>query len=158
MGWDLKAKAINGGRNRKRGGRSGSLPIFITQPDDYSGAEFSTGTFTAVAESPDPENPSVTYQWQYRLIGGEWTDAIDGVQPQGTDVSGAKSTTLTLANISGSADGIEIRCEACNVHGCTFSSVATITITSAVFFFITEAGDFFVDESGADNFIDERSA
>jgi hypothetical protein len=156
--YDLKAKAIDAGRNRTRGGIPPQVPFFTLNPITVEIAEFGSAQFTATAESPDtPPSPILGYQWQYRIPPGDWLDAVDGPGEFGTVVSGSQTQTLTLSNVSGNADGVEVRCSATNQWGTGYSRVATIVITSGTWFILTEDGNSVVDEPATNFVVDERS-
>ena len=157
--YDLKAKAITGGRNAQRGGIPPQAPIFIDQPEDVFLDEFGSAQFTATAESPDvPPSPILGYQWQFQRPGETfWVDATDGPQPNGTVVTGATTQTVTISNVSGNADRYKVRCSATNRWGTGYSQTAFINVTSAVYFIITETGDSVWDEPAANFVVDERS-
>ena len=89
---------------RSGGGQALALvPFFTLQPVDFFGPEFSNGTFSALAESPDNPPSPITYQWQYRNpFSPVWTDAVDGPGPQGTVISGATTDTVSFAKSHGS--------------------------------------------------------
>ena len=159
MAYGLKARAIQGGRNRKRGSDSLPVPIFILQPEDWSGDEFDSAQFTAEAVSPnDPPSPVLAYQWQWRESpSAPWQNLQDGVQENGTVVSGATTDTLDVANISGNADGSQVRCTATNEFGTGYSQPANIQVAADTWFIISELGDGMIDEPGTNDIVDERS-
>lgn len=158
MAYGLKSERIQGGRNRTRGGTILPVPVFILHPVDWSGSEFESAQFTASAVSPDdPPSPILGYQWQFRATSSSpWVDLTDGVQPNGTVVSGATTDTLDVSNISGLVSGGQVRCAATNQHGTGYSAPATITV-AAVWYIISESGDSLIDEPGTNSIVDERS-
>ena len=158
--YDLKAKAIDGGSNRTRGGIPPQVPFFTLDPVTINIAEFASALFTATAESPDkPPSPILSYQWQWRRPWSpDWTNAIDGPGESGTVVSGAQTQTVTLTNVNGDADGLEVRCAATNRWGTGYSAIAYINITSGTWYIITEVeGDLVWDEPATNFVVDERS-
>lgn len=157
--YDLKAKAIMGGRNKVRGGIPAQVPIFTVNPQDKTVDEFESTSFFAEAESPDtPPSPILGYQWQFRRPGETfWVNAEDGPQPNGTVLSGSQTQTIVVSNVSGNADGYLFRCSATNQWGTGYSTPAKLTVTSLEFFIITEAGDSVIDEPALNFVVDERT-
>jgi len=152
MGYDLKAKAIQGGTGRKMGNSdqyAGLRPEFVVQPVNWSGAEFDTATFTVAVISGD--GTSLSYQWQ-QFLNNLWVNINNG-----GDVSGAVTDTLVIGNVAATLAGRPVRCVATNTSTSTPSSSATIVITSAIWYILTEVGDRVVDEPATSNVVDERS-
>ena len=160
LGASLKAQRIQSGSNRIRGAVNTPIPFFTLDPVTINIDEFASAQFTATAESPDkPPSPILSYQWQWRRPWSpDWTNAIDGPGESGTVVSGAQTQTVTLTNVNGDADGLEVRCAATNRWGTGYSAIAYINITSGTWFIITEVeGDLVWDEPATNFVVDERS-
>ena len=153
MGYDLKAKAIQGTSKRQATGGSdqyaGLRPVITSGPDDWSGAEFDTATFTITATSGD--GTSLTYQWQANQ-NGQWVNLNNG-----GNILGATSPTLTITSFTQAQEGIEVRCAVTNASTTTYSNPASGNLTSAIYFIVTEAGDGVQDETAAFDVVDERS-
>lgn len=79
-------------------------PFVKRQPWNRSANTGRSATFTSIA-SGDPE-PAV--QWQVSSDDGEtWTPLADGVQPDGSVVSGAQTTQLTISHVQLDENGYE---------------------------------------------------
>lgn len=81
-------------------------------------------TFTAAANGSAP----ITYQWQ-RLPAGQanWVNLLDGL-----DVSGARTTSLSLTNVSLSLNGNQFRLAFTNPQGTSFSQPALLTVNPLI--------------------------
>ncbi len=94
-----------------------SASTITSQPTNQSVNAGSTATFTVSASG----NPTPTVQWQQSSDGGStWAN-----------ISGATSTTLTLANVSDSQNGDEYRAVFTNSAGSATTNAATLTVESA---------------------------
>ncbi len=91
-------------------------PILTAQPSNQTVGAGQTATFTATANA----NPVATVQWQVSTDGGSTF----------TDITGATSTTLSLAASAGD-DGSEYQAVFTNSFGSATSSVATLTVDFA---------------------------
>ena len=92
-----------------------SAVTITTQPTNQTVDAWSTATFTATASG----TPTPTVQWQQSSAGGNtWSN-----------ISGATSTTLSLANVSSTQNGDEYRAVFTNSAGNATSNAATLTVT-----------------------------
>ena len=90
-------------------------PIVATQPVSQTVVAGQTATFTSTATG----SPQPTVQWQVSTDGGLTWSAI----------SGATSTTLTVASTTTAMSGYEYRAYFLNSSGADTSSAATLTVT-----------------------------
>jgi hypothetical protein len=119
------------------------------QPDNWSGLENATATFTVVATSGDAS--PMTYQWQEYVAG--WSNISDG-----GSVSGATTDTLSIATVQLADNGRRFRCAVTNDYNTIYSQSARIIITGATWFIITEGtGERTITETLLDYIIDEES-
>ena len=87
-------------------------PVVTAQPTDQSVGAGGRATFTAAASG----NPSPTVQWQNSTDGGStWSD-----------ISGATSTTYTIASVTSSDIGNEFRAVFTNGRGSATTNAATL--------------------------------
>jgi len=87
----------------------------ITFPESQSVATGQTVTFAVWATG----SPTPTLQWQSSPDGNTWTN-----------ISGATTGTLTLANVTAAMNGAKYRCIATNGYGTAVSNAATLTVTA----------------------------
>lgn len=88
-------------------------PAITTQPTSTSVNPGSTATFTAAATG----NPTPTVQWQTSTNGTSWTN-----------VAGATSATLSVANTTEAQTGTQYRAVFTNTAGSATSNAATLTV------------------------------
>ena len=87
-----------------------AIPVFTTQPQAQVVSAGSAAAFTAIAVG----NPMPTYQWQ----------------KNGTNITGATSTTLNLPNVLLTDNGSNYRSIATNPNGSTTSNTVVLTVAS----------------------------
>ena len=105
---------------------SSSPPAVTTQPQNQTVKAGQTASFTAAASG----SPSPTVQWQVSTNGGSsWSALSDGVQGDGSTVSGSASATLTIANVAASANGNQYEAVFTNSQGSAPSNAATLKVT-----------------------------
>jgi hypothetical protein len=100
-------------------------PSITTQPSNQTAVAGATATFTAVANG----TPTPTVQWQV---------STDGVHY--ANISGATSTTLTLANVTAAMNGNLYEAVFTNVAGTATTDRATLTVTVNSSSFSYDAG------------------
>jgi hypothetical protein len=116
------------------GGVISSDGVRITdQPDNWSGLEGETATFTVVATSGN--GSPLTYQWE-ELINGTWSNVVDGGR-----VSGATTATLTITPTEVTDNGRIFRVYVCNSFNCIYSRNVLLSITGATWFILDELGN-----------------
>ena len=91
-------------------------PTVTAQPADQTVTVGATASFTAAASG----TPAPTVQWQVSTGGGPFTD-----------VAGATSTTLTVANATAAMSGNTYHALFTNVAGSAPSNAATLTVNKA---------------------------
>jgi len=89
-----------------------TAPVFTTQPADQTVHANQSATFTAAASG----TPTPTYQWR----------------KNGTDISGATSSSYTWANAQLSNDGTKLTCVATNSVTSVTSNEVTLHVTPAL--------------------------
>lgn len=92
-------------------------PVVTTNPSDQTITVGQSATFTAAANG----NPTPTVQWQVSSDGGK----------SFTNISGATSPTLTLANVNTAMNGYEYQAVFTNSIGSITTSTATLTVQYA---------------------------
>lgn len=124
--------------------------FIITQPNDWTGTEGDTATFTVEATSGD--GSSLTYQWE-EFITGSWTTMTDSPPPRpsgsnqsGTSAGNVASSTLTITNVQFGDNGAQFRCRINNSQGDRFTVTVTLTVTGGTFFVTTEDGDLVITQ------------
>lgn len=91
-------------------------PAFTTQPASTTVTAGGNATFT-VAVTGDP-TPGIT-----------WEQDVNGIW---TAITGAAGNTLTLEKVTNESNGLKVRAVAANAAGFTVSTIATLTVKSAV--------------------------
>jgi hypothetical protein len=71
------------------------------------------------------------YQWEVSSDGTTWTNVLNGTLPNGTVVSGANTTTLTLTNSSVLMNGLRFRARA-SIAGCAAPAVSNDALLNVV--------------------------
>ena len=94
-----------------------SPPVITTQPANATVTVGGTATFTAAASG----SPTPTVQWQVSTDGGTTY----------ANVSGATSTTLTVASVTTAQSGNKYRAVFTNSGGTATTNAATLTVTQA---------------------------
>lgn len=102
-------------------------PQVTTQPSAQAVTVGQTATFTAVATG----TPIPTVQWEVSGA-GSWAVVSDGAQIDGSVVSGATSTTLTITGVAAFQSGNEYRAVFTNSAGTATSDAATLTVSRPV--------------------------
>jgi len=90
-------------------------PAITTQPSSATVTAGNKATFKVVAAGAS------SYQWQYKVSGGSWTDS---------GYSSAKTATLSFP-ATADMSGRQYRCKVTNSAGTATSSTATLTVTAA---------------------------
>jgi hypothetical protein len=93
-----------------------TAPAVTTQPADTTVSVGASATFTAAASG----SPAPTVKWQSSTNGTTWTD-----------VSGATSATLTVANTTLAQSGTKYHAVFTNTAGSATSDAATLTVSPA---------------------------
>lgn len=93
-----------------------AAPVLSTAPVDQSVDAGEDAVFTAVASG----DPAPAYQWQTSVDGTVWTD-----------VAGATTGTLTLADVTAAQDGLWIRVTVANEGGAATSEAVRLTVAAA---------------------------
>ena len=119
------------------------------QPDNWSGLESATATFTVVATSGDAS--PLTYEWQIR-DGSTFIPTVDA-----GNVSGSATATLTVGPVTLADNGNRYRVKVCNAVNCIFSAQVSLTLTGAKYFIIDEDGNRQITQTTLDNIMDERT-
>ncbi len=94
-------------------------PTITTQPSSVATAVGASATFSVTAAA----NPAATYQW---YLGG--TALANGPLADGSVVSGATSSTLTINNAQLDENGAGVMVVATNSYGSATSTAATLTV------------------------------
>lgn len=93
-----------------------AAPVITDQPDNTSVSVGAEASFTVAATG----SGTLTYQWERSTdSGSNWSN-----------ISGATSTTYTIAETVEDEDGYQYRCKVTNAGGTTTSSAATLTVTT----------------------------
>ena len=103
------------------------------QPDNWSGLEGETATFTVVATSGNAS--PLSYQWEER-IGGSWSDMVNGGR-----VSGVTTATLTITPTEVGDNGRIFRVQVTNSFNSVYSRNVLLSITGATWFIMDELGN-----------------
>jgi uncharacterized repeat protein (TIGR03803 family) len=72
-----------------------------SQPVDLAVLEGATATFSVEAYPA----PLLSFQWQFKRAGGQWTDLHDGDWGSDANISGANTSTLKVSGVSASQVG-----------------------------------------------------
>jgi len=101
-------------------------PSITSQPAAVTLAAGATATFTVAASG----TPMPTVQW---LIAGgaDLTDGAGSGALTGATIAGATTTTLTLANVPQTANGLQLAARATNSAGTVTSGTAALTVDAA---------------------------
>jgi len=100
-------------------------PFVKRQPWNESVNAGGSATFTSIA-SGEPE-PAV--QWQVSQDEGmTWTHLADGVKADGSVVSGAEATQLTISNVQSDENGYEYEAVFSNSVASATSNVGTLNV------------------------------
>ena len=120
-----------------------TIPVITAQPTPVSVYPGQTAQFTASVTGTAP----ITNQWYFGA-----TKLSDGVQGDGSGISGSGTTTLTISNVT-SAEAGNYTLTTTNVGGGTNSSAGVLTVLatgSATNFTLNFPGTNVVQPSGAD--------
>ena len=98
----------------------GTAPIITTHPSDQTVAQGALATFNVVAGGSTP----FSYQWQRNTI----------------DITGATSSSYTIASTMMSDNGAKFRCVVSNAFGNATSNEATLTVQPPPPILLTEQG------------------
>ncbi|MDP1579310.1 MAG: immunoglobulin domain-containing protein [Candidatus Didemnitutus sp.] len=98
-----------------------AIPRITTQPVNRRIQEFQSTTFFVAAVGAPP----LTYQWQYRSVGGEWSNL-----PDGSGVAGTTAALLNLTAVTRARAG-EYRCLVSTARGAAASAAATLIVDMA---------------------------
>jgi subtilase family serine protease len=113
---DVVTSLVNGTSPSPPPGPTPTLPVITSNPTSQTVPAGQTVTFTAAASG----NPTPTVQWEVSTNNGATWSAI----------SGATSTTLTLAGVTTSMNGDEYEAIFTNSAGSVATTAATLTVTS----------------------------
>jgi hypothetical protein len=125
-GWALAANGAHVGV----GGEGSVLllgpPHVSAEPLNQLVRATTTATFTSTSSGA---NPTATEQWQISVNGGSsWNAIANGAQGDGSTVTGATSSTLSIANAQSSESGDLYRASFANVVATVDSSSASLSV------------------------------
>ena len=95
------------------------LPMIVSGPKDITVAAGETAAFAVSAMY------AASYQWQYYNTSSKTWDSVTN-----SAYGGLKTATMTVPATTG-RNGLQFRCAVTNAAGTTYSSSATLTVTSA---------------------------
>mgnify|MGYP001823674843 CR=1 FL=1 len=119
-------------------------------PDNWSGIEGATATFTVVASSGNAS--PLSYQWQEYITGTGYQNMSNGGR-----VSGVTTATLTITPTEIGDSGRMFRCTVSNSFNTINSKSAVLNITGATWFIVNEAGVRMIDEPNVNLMVSEDS-
>jgi hypothetical protein len=105
-------------------------PTVTESPSNATLASGGSASFSSTSSAPSP--CSVAVAWQVLAAGGSgWSGLSDGLQGDGSAISGSSSDTLTITNVQTDASGNQYRAVFSDGAGTSDSLSASLDVTSS---------------------------